>query len=160
MASRSPWPGNVVDGEIADATDFNSIPGGWLGYVSTTTNQTGITTEVDLTSLSVTVTVPGERMLEITAKVPVSSATANDRVGLRILEGATPYGAVATTATSVNLPYTLTAVAIIDNPSAGSHTYKLAAGLGGGSTGPMRTDHAGGGISLLVVKDIGPATGA
>lgn len=156
MAIRTPWPGNVVDGEIASDDDFNSIPGGACGFISTTTNQTGITTEVDLTTLTLTLTVPASRRLKITAKVPVSSATADDRVGMSIKEGSTVLGSDQTTAAAVNLPYSLLSVAIVD-PSAGSHTYKVTAGLGGGATGPMRTDHASNGMSFLLIEDIGPA---
>lgn len=156
MSTRTPFSATAA--AKYNATDHDKMPKGWLGHIEVTTNQTGITTEVDLTNLTLTVTVPANRMLEITAKVPVSSATADDRVGINIKEGSTVLGTDQTTASQVNLPYTLTAIAIVDGASAGSHTYKVSAGLGGGATGPMRTDHASNGKSVLVVKDIGPSS--
>lgn len=157
MATRTPFVATALG--IYQKTDHDTMPKGAFGFISTTTDQTGITTETDLTGITLTVDVPANRMLKVTAKIPISSATASDRVGINIKEGATVLGTDNTTTTTANLAYTLTAVAIINGPTAGSHTYKVSAAIGGGGsgTGPIKTNHANSGVSFLLVEDVGPS---
>lgn len=149
------WPVTVAFGDQGTSARISSIPGGCLGWVEVTTNQTGITTATDLSGLSLAITAATARLLKITAKVPVSSATADDRVGISIKEGSTVLSGDQTTLAQVSLPYTLLAVAVVEF-TAGSHTYKVSLGISGGATGPIRTDHVSNGRSLLLVEDMGP----
>lgn len=159
MPSRIPEVGGYVSLEVFDEEDANNLPAGWVGMIDppVTTNQTGITTETDLTGLAETVTLKADRVYLLIASVPLSSATAGDRVGVNIKEGSTVLGSGQTTTEQTNVPYMITATALLVSPSAGVHTYKLTASLGGGSTGPIRTDHANGGKSLWALLEIGPA---
>lgn len=86
-------------------------------------SQSNISTEVDITGLSVDVTVAsGGSKVKITGFLPLMHGTPGDRAALRIKEGSTTlqtayYGVVAEGAAL--------SVEIIITPSAGSHTYKL-----------------------------------
>lgn len=95
-----------------------------LGYASTSTNQTGISTVADLTSLSTTVTVPsGSRRMKITGYVPFIQQTGSGGVKVFIYESSTQLAAwifdAAASNGNVGQPV------YISTPSAGSHTYKL-----------------------------------
>ena len=70
------YPIFVAD-ELVTATKMNQLPKGWLGYAQVVANQAGIgTTEVDLTGLTVTVTVPAGRRVRIIGHVVAGSAAA------------------------------------------------------------------------------------
>jgi hypothetical protein len=105
-----------------------------LGYTQVTANQTGITTEVDLTSLSVTVTVPaGGRRIRITGYALVSNTGAAGRTTMHIKESTTyiqkfsVMNAVASSEATVKPQGILV-------PSAASHTYKLSMETTAGTT--------------------------
>lgn len=100
----------------------------FLGFSTTTTSQGSIvSTETDLTTLAVTVTVPaGSRAVKITADVWVSSTISADIARLFIKEGATYLGSNTTSLATTPNGYNLLKVVYVPAPSAGSHTYKLA----------------------------------
>lgn len=103
-----------------------SAPSGMaLAYAEVTANQTGISTETDLTGLTVTVTVPAGRRIRITAHCAEidNDSTAGSVIG-RIKEGATVLGLFAadTLASSVAI---CADASVVITPTAGSHTYKL-----------------------------------
>ncbi len=115
-----------------------------LGYASATSNQTSITSEVDLTSLSVTVTVPaGGRRIRITGYATVSNNGSAGRTTMYIkesttkLQDASVQNAVASSAATINCQTIVT-------PSAGSHTYKLSmeANAGTSNTSASATNPA------------------
>lgn len=128
---KQTWVGD----DVVAASNMNDIGGdlqflydwtGALGYAEVTANQTGITTETDLTSLSVTVTVPsGGRRIKITGYVQAHSTVTSDIYRLRIKESTTvlqdcqfgPQGSTSFNATGVCMG--------VFTPSSGSHTYKL-----------------------------------
>ena len=96
-----------------------------LGYAQITTNQTGITTNIDITGLSVTVTVPaGGRSVRLTAfcEITIAAAGNNDFI-VYIMEGSTIL--------TQNEEQAVTSHAfgnyaqIIFTPTAGAHTYKV-----------------------------------
>lgn len=96
-----------------------------LGYAEVSSNQGSITTEVDLTNLSVTVTVPtGGRKIAIRASILAQSTVAADRALLRIKESTTDLKQMYCTLPVANNVETITDAHIF-TPSAGSHTYKL-----------------------------------
>lgn len=105
-----------------------------LGYASVTGGQSGITTITDLTSLSVTVTVPSGARIKITGFLPqIYSTSDTDRADFHIREGSTSlgvvYGKAGTSSHGWGGPQ---AVAILQ-PTAGSHTYKLSLARGAGT---------------------------
>ncbi len=96
-----------------------------LGYSSTTTAQTAITSEVDATSLTATVTAPGNRDLKVSGNLNIADTTAGAICSITLKEGATVlrmwnFGVYNTT-NAISVPYQH----VITAPSAGSHTYKL-----------------------------------
>ena len=98
-----------------------------LAYSSVTANQAGITTtSVDLTSLTVTVTVPAGRRIRVTGKADFAQTVATvSVVELRIMEGATQLqrGKLGDPDPQSESAY----ADVILTPSAGTHTYKLMA---------------------------------
>ena len=110
-------------------TAINAVEGrGALGYAQTTTAQNGITTETDLTSLSVTVTVPSDgRRVKITGFIPyVVPDTNGATISLYIKESTTQlnrFDIHATTGAGA-IQYGMICT-WVGTPSAGSHTYKL-----------------------------------
>jgi hypothetical protein len=104
-----------------------------LGYAAVTANQTAITTEVDLTSLTIAVTVPAGARIRITGFTEVSNDGVGGRTTMYIKEGATYLqrasiqNAIASSLAHINCQVTLT-------PSAGAHTYKLSMEANSGNT--------------------------
>jgi len=101
----------------------NPTPG-VIGYRQATSDQGGITSEVDLTGLSVPVIVPANKRIKITTFTLFANTAAGNRSVLRIKESTTTYsqgilvqGANATNETIIST--------VILMPSTGSHTYKL-----------------------------------
>jgi hypothetical protein len=118
---------NATNGVQAAALATNAIR---LGYASITTNFTTSTASayVDVTGLSVTVTVPsGGRDVKITVFLPGinTSATAGTVVTAAVREGSTTLNQAvwAQSVASYDLPVTF--VTNVSAPSVGSHTYKV-----------------------------------
>lgn len=133
-----------------------STPGAVLGYAEApATSQGSITTEVDVTGLAVTISVPAGRRIRISARGQYQNA-AGAGVLINIKEGATLVNS------STNIPYSNIIVAwaaeAIITPTAGVHTYKVTAQNYGGGTVTLQ---AGGtyGVSFIIVEDITGGTG-
>ncbi len=146
-----------VAGEVLTATNVARLAGGWIGYAEQTGDQGAITTEVDLTSLTVTVTVGTGRRIRISARTLVVSTVANDIAALNIKEGAAQLqtgrtGALSGTAVSVGI-----SADVILTPTAGAHTYKLAMARETG-TGTLTNKAAATAPAFIAVEDLGPAT--
>lgn len=158
MVSRVTQAGNQTVGGAATASFANSVAGGWIGYVPRTSDQTGITAEVDLSGVTVTVTANAGRRLKITGYSSGILATNVDTVSqLSIYEGSTSLSYARTPTAFASLSYNgpVTAVAIV-TPSTGSHTYKLRVGRVAGSgtiTVACDVDRP----AFILVEDIGPA---
>lgn len=123
-ASTVPNPITTVDYTVSPLGNYPSAPT-LLGYAEVTSNQTGITTEVDLTGLTVTVTVPaGGRRVKITGYCEVSTTGTAGRTTMYIkesttkLQQASALNAIASSGANINCQAVIL-------PSAGSHTYKL-----------------------------------
>lgn len=101
-------------------------PGSTLAYAEVIANQGSITTEADLTGLSVTVTVPAGRRLKIVGECHLANATADAITVFRLhqdgvqVQSRTLAKASAGTDQIAHLECVLT-------PTAGTHTYKLRA---------------------------------
>ena len=120
--------GTLRDGIKLNTSDEIEIGGAkqLLDYAEVTADQTGITTEVALTGLTVTVTTPTllGRRVKITGKVLFQSTVAADQSGLIIHED----GAAIDQSNIPNPTANLNSfcfVTAFQSPSASSHTYLL-----------------------------------
>jgi hypothetical protein len=138
---------------VLTASDLAKLPGGWLGDVQATAAQTGVTAQVDATSLTLTVTVGTSRRILVSAFVPVNCITASGRATAYLMEGATqlqvhPQSYIVGDYVALVPSVTLT-------PSAGSHTYKVQ--LAQAVAGSLSTTSSATQPAWLRVDDIGPA---
>ena len=163
-------PASPVDGMTIYETDTDrqltydgtnwlnpdNVAGGTLGYAQVIADQTGITTETDLTGLTVAVTVGAGRRIRVTASVLVYGSVVSDEFIVNIKEGATVLqragydsltGAGTSRPTSVERSVVLT-------PSAGSHTYKLSL-LRNQGTGSLTSSAGTTFPAFILVEDIG-----
>lgn len=158
MPVRTAYAGAAVSGEVLTAANVNKIPGGWIGYNESTTNQGSIAgTEVDITGLTATVTVGTSRRIRITVELSLSSSVANDVPSLRIKEGTTQLQSREEHLGSVVGALAAISASVVLTPTAGSHTYKatLVRAVG---TGTLVVNASATAPAFLLVEDIGPAT--
>jgi len=127
---------------------------GTLGYAQIVASQVGITTQVDITGLTVTVTVGTGRRIRISAFTPaLVSTVATDEGEIHIMEGATELS-------HVDLQQIGQAgggggtCSVVLTPTVGSHTYKVQAVRGAG-TGSITWSAAATYPSYILVEDIG-----
>lgn len=129
-----------------------------IGHADTSSGQSGIsTTIVDLTSLSVAVTVAAARRIRITGSVTFHNLAAGANwVALSIAEGSTQLNDALGNfgATGTNQQYGTVDVAVVLTPSAGAHTYKLRAMATGASVNTLASATR---KPFILVEDIGPA---
>jgi hypothetical protein len=147
--------------ETALGPNLENLPLGVLGYAQRVANHVGfITTEVDLTDLSVTVTVPAGRRIRVSAEARFFSSVNHDIVELDISEPLVSYVRKAqvvchwdgATAGAGNITI---ATSVILTPTAASHTYKLSAKRASG-TGNVTMVASADSPAFILVEDIGP----
>lgn len=79
---------DYVAGEVLTAAQLDAMPGGWIGYLVSSSNQTSITTEVAISGLSgLTVTLEANRLYRVSAEFTVESTIKNERAIVKILKG-------------------------------------------------------------------------
>lgn len=122
------------------------------GYAQAVTNQSGITTEVDLTSLTVTVTVGSGRRIRIVGSVYVSGGT-GDTCKLKIMEGATQLQERQLMFSGGNAVALDATVSI--TPTAAAHTYKLTLTRSAGAAGTIVSNASATSPAFILVEDIG-----
>ncbi len=127
---------------------------GTIGYAQRTSNQGGITTEVDLTGLSVTVTTGASRRIRISVEISAASSVAGDVVSLRIKEGSTQLQSRETHLASAAGSTGLCVASVVLTPTAGPHTYKAALVRAVG-TGTVNTAASATAPAYILVEDIG-----
>lgn len=132
-----------------------NMPWGVLDYKTVTANQSSITTEVDLTNLTSTLTYVANRRIRLSFEMHIVETTyvAGDNLNVFIKEGATVLYQVNSVAYATSI--TLSGSVVI-TPSTGSHTYKLTAARGGG-TGTMAMYAASTYPAWIMVEDLGPS---
>lgn len=130
-------------------------PLGTLGYAEATTSQGTITTEVDLTSLTSTVTVGTARRIRVTVSLEVESSVGNDLAEMRIKESTTPLQRARLICDTANQGQTIQRSVVL-TPSAGSHTYKVALQRASG-TGNVQSTATSALPAFILVEDIGAA---
>lgn len=155
MTVRTAFTGTASPGDVFTAENTDDLPGGWIGYAEVTGNQTSITTEANLTSLTVTVTTNTSRRIKISGKCEMSSTQLGDAMTLNIKESTTVLQRAVKQAFGAGQSQTLTAACVL-TPSAGSHTYFLSASCSGGGTGQMNA--AATYPAFILCEDLGPAS--
>lgn len=145
----------TLETSAAHASDIALLPKGKVGYVQVVANQAGITTIVDLTSLTLTFTAVASRYYKITGAVAsFSSTVADDTAALYITDGAgTQIQAMTDIMRPASLGVSIIAMAVIQ-PGAGSKTYKLRAARVAG-TGSLTMGAAATQPAFLLIEDIG-----
>lgn len=143
--------------QIRDSALRARAPRGQLGYAQVVADQSGITAEIDLTSLTTTVNIAAGRRIRIVGAGKFASTIAGDRFVVSIKE-ATTYlrdGVYDNESRGNNTVLSFEGSVIL-TPSAGTHTYKLTArrisGTGSGTLGAASTAPA-----YILVEDIGAA---
>lgn len=136
----------------ATAVDFSL---GTLGYAQKVADQTGITTEVDVTGLTTTVTVGSGRRVRVTADLLVDCTAADNTLRILIKEDGVNKHLLQTVGPLANQANTLHGWIVL-TPSAGPHTYKLSA-LRAAGAGSMTVSGNAAFPASILVEDIGPA---
>lgn len=81
---------DYVAGEVLTAAQLDAMPGGWIGYLVSTSNQDGIASQnaVAITGLSgLTVTLEANRLYRVAAEFTVESTVKNERATVQIVKG-------------------------------------------------------------------------
>lgn len=131
------------------AARHDLLPWGSLGRATTSAGQTGISTEANVTALSVTVTVGTSRVVRVSTFGLLLKQTGAGIVTTRIKESTT---ALALTNTTQGIgAYAAMVASVILTPSAGSHTYNVTLAATP-NTVDLVAVHA-----YILAEDIGPA---
>ena len=136
-----------IDTDESAGTGLSSI----LAYADVRATQGSITTEVDLTGLTVTVTVPDGRRLRITSVTAMRNTVDGVRMDNNIKEGATVLQRGFMVSAATGLADTLKAQVVL-SPTAGTHTYKVSAAVAGAGTATM--DAGSDYPAYIMVEDI------
>lgn len=146
--------GNAVASEVLTAANYNKNAGGWLGKVTSTSVQTFTGSEIDITDLAMTLTVPAGRRLKGSWNIHVQSSVDQDNVLARMYRDASLVGKNYQEI-DINEPVTISGWGD-DTPSAGSPVYKMAI-IRSGGTGTVTLKGATASHEFLV-EDIGAAS--
>ena len=147
---------DFVAGEIVTANKMNQIPKGVLGYAFRTSNITGLSGgPVDLTGLSVQVTVPAGRVLRVVGYVHAwSGPTQGEEANFLVREGNTTLENKRLITATANRAEGGAVQALIIRPSSGTHTYKLSFEQVLGSSN-WNLQASGSVPAYILVEDIG-----
>lgn len=135
------------------------LTGKLLGSASITANQTGITTEVDLTGLTVTVNLDAGRRIKVEAFTPliITSNADGTLIGFINAGGSNIARFFQISGTAIGASGYMGAMGFtFESPAAGSRTYKLR-GLKSGGTGTMSIEAGAAFPAWIAVYDVGPA---
>lgn len=162
MATRVTSVGTQSSSDYLTAAEYNDAAGGWIRSYSVTSTQgsinSGAGTGTDLTGLTTgSWTVPA-RKFKFHYELAFSCDTTNEQISVYLLEDGSiiqrwdwHIGAVGSTGstTSVSAEFHYA-------PSAGSHTYKLAAGRSGSGSGTFTLQATSTRLNQFTVYDEGP----
>ena len=133
---------------------------GRLAYTITTSNQTILdNTTADITTLSVTVSLPANRVIRVSGQAIFNIISPMDLQGWVNQDGLDVgmFGDLSdSTAGGSTVTGVICAGSVILTPTAGSHTYKLRATAVGSGTAVVGATTAAPGF--ILVEDIGPVT--
>ena len=119
-------------------------------------NQTGITTEADLTNMTATFVADAGRLYSVKVVGMCSASVAGDRAGVRIYGGSTAYQDRIVLLGSAFVEVDADAEVLISGLPAGSITFKAALRRAGG-TGTISWIASASSPAYLLVEDLGPA---
>lgn len=151
--------------EVLTAANVNKLPAGWGGQhiINSGTITAGVAgTNTDITNMTLTVTVPASRLVEVRCFIPRIGSNTTDVCGeLMLYEGATKLGGArfdtGPQAASANGGVSAFVSVLLVAPSAGSHTYK-AVGVRSVGTGLIDWYSASDLPAYMAVIDLGPST--
>jgi hypothetical protein len=155
-AARTAYAPPVLD--PLTAAKVKKLAGGWIGYADKSANQTGITTDTDLTNLSISVTVGTDRLIRITGHGVLQRSVADGVTIGYIKDGSTVIGrwaeGEAAGATSFDLHEGST---FVITTTGGGKTYKLSLERNSG-TGTVSLMAAADNKAWILVEDLGPSS--
>lgn len=146
-----PPPGPVEDTLWLDTDEGAGVGlSSIIGYSQAVANQAGITALVDLTGLSVNISVPAGRRIRISGRILQQNNTADGRNTLSIFEGGTQVQFEAQVIRTANSTIG-SEVSVVISPSAGTHTYNLKAST---TIGTMTMIASATAPAYILVEDI------
>lgn len=159
MATRTAYVATAL--EVLTAANLNTHMKGVLGFAEITSDQTGISSVVDLTGTSLSVTIPADRVIAVLGYFGrVSSLTAGDIVNFRIEEDASQVAEaridVGQVASGSNGGATAWVAKVYNGKAAGTYTWNLSGGLATG-TGTVQFRASATAPGFIVVADLGPS---
>lgn len=153
MATRTPL-GTLANGHVVDDDELNSLPRGEIGYVEVTGTQGSITSEVDITSLTLTVTLSSARRYRWKYVGEFLSTVADGAYVAKITDSSN--NQLARDTGPANTASQRLAVEYEENGSGASTTRKVRLSRATGS-GTYTHSGASSNPARLSVEDIGPA---
>jgi hypothetical protein len=147
---RTAYVGSEAAGDTLTAANFNKLPGGLVGYAVRTTDQTGISTEADITSLSIPYTFVAGRLYRLSLWCRTQQVTTNGNQEIYITDGASTHLAVAGRTVAAGTSDSLRAECLYTG--SGSVTIKARAAAAAGTVTIL------GGVTyqpLLTIEDLG-----
>jgi hypothetical protein len=164
-ARDAAWPNPYV-GALCVTTDTGSLwqyfattgwykPFGVIGIAELTSVQGSITSIVDVTSLSISITVPAGRRVKFTAQAMLQSTVAGDYGRFDLTDGA---GSITYQTNQMQLGGSAIGMSFSKSqtPGAGTFTYKLRVSRTAG-TGTLTVSASTSSVAQLLCEDIGPA---
>lgn len=156
MATRTAT--NFTAGNTLTAAQMDGLHGGWLGYASVTSGQTGLSSETALTGLSVTVTVSADRLIKVTGFGRTSRTVADGvTIGNIQQDGVTVGRWAHHSPDAASEMASQVGFVLLNDLAAGSYTFRLTLQRFSG-TGTVGLDAASSGPAYILVEDIGPAS--
>ena len=150
-------PGGYTAGDVLTAANCNLLPAGVVGYAEKTANQTGITSIVDVSSLTVTWTAVASRRYRTSFVILVGSTVLDDVATIRITDSSNNVKQdCALYCRSTTVVTATLCGSVVETGLSGSTTRKLRAVRTAGS-GTMEIAAAATYPAYILVEDIGPA---
>jgi hypothetical protein len=135
--------------------NLNALPRGYVAHVASTTLNQTFSANADVTGMSVSATVAGDRRYRISANVPSVERNGTLNFVVQLQEDGTTIQHARWDATNIVTPCALT---VYRTPTAGTKTYKLrVAALAGVWGSVVLRANADTGQALILIEDIGPA---
>lgn len=155
MASRVAFPGTILSGDSVSAADNNTLPGGVIGRVSTTSDSTGTTTVETIASCAVTAN--ASRELSITVSGILQASTASG-AQVTVLAAGSQIDRknfyIAGAGSDYQVGFCIT---VHHRPSAGSITYAFQTGHSGSVAATITLKAASDQPAELIIRDEGPS---
>jgi hypothetical protein len=154
VATRQAY--DASSGTVLTAANLDKHAGGWIGYVEVTAGQTGITSEADITSLTLTVTANASRYHKVSWQCEVDVSNLDTVPVVKVTDASNNAKGQTTMAFPIiNVGHTF-AGSVVETGWSGSTTRKLRAVRALG-TGTVDINAAATSPAFLLIEDIGSA---